>query len=131
MRLLVIVCLLALVSCATRPEGLTEFRSDGCSSFPDGTRSHPNKWLSPCIQHDFAYWQGGTWEQRVEADLELKRAVIEGGNPVVARLIYLGVRLGGSPWWPTSWRWGFGWPYPRGYQELSEDEKRQVTLKTP
>ena len=34
-----------------------------------------------------------------------------------------GVRVGGSPYWPTQFRWGYGWPYPRGYQALSPDER--------
>ena len=131
MRLLVIVCLIALGGCAARPRVLTEFHSDGCSSFPDGTQSNPNKWLSHCIQHDFAYWQGGTREQRLQADRELRRAVSAGGSPVVAEWMYLGVRIGGVPWLPTPWRWGFGWPYPRGYRELSADEEHQVSERTP
>jgi hypothetical protein len=38
-----------------------------------------------------------------------------------------GVRVGGSPLFPTSYRWGYGWSYQRGYQPLSEREKRQVS----
>ena len=40
-----------------------------------------------------------------------------------------GVRIGGSPYFPTSYRWGYGWPYPRGYQDLSEDELIDVSKK--
>jgi hypothetical protein len=36
--------------------------------------------------------------------------------------MYEGVRAGGSPWWPTRYRWAYGWPYGRGYQELSDEE---------
>mgnify|MGYP006979921965 CR=1 FL=1 len=27
---------------------------------------------------------------------------------------------------PTPFRWGYGWPYPRGYKVLSESERQQV-----
>ena len=35
-----------------------------------------------------------------------------------------GVRVGGSPWWPTSYRWAYGWPYGRGYRALSDEDRR-------
>jgi hypothetical protein len=38
----------------------------------------------------------------------------------------LGVRIGGSPYFPSSFGWGYGWPLPRGYQHLSIKEKQQV-----
>jgi len=78
------------------------------------------------VKHDFSYWQGGTREQRREADRELVRGVRAEGHPVLARCMYFGIRIGGAPWWPTPWRWGFGWSYPRGYGLLSSDEERQV-----
>ena len=37
-----------------------------------------------------------------------------------------GVRVGGSPYFPTSYRWGYGWPYPHRYGELSADEVAQL-----
>ena len=37
-----------------------------------------------------------------------------------------GVRVGGSPYFPTTYRWGFGWPYPRGYKALNNDEIIEV-----
>ncbi len=78
------------------------------------------------MKHDLAYWQGGTREQRREADRELVRGVGAEGHPVLARSMYPGMRIGGAPWWPTPWRWGFGWSYPRGYGVLTSDEQRQV-----
>ena len=35
---------------------LLVFKSDGCSSFPDGTRSDPVLWRDDCVVHDYAYW---------------------------------------------------------------------------
>ena len=36
--------------------------------------------------------------------------------------------MGGSLVFPTSFRWGYGWPYPppRRYWALAEEELRQV-----
>ena len=38
----------------------------------------------------------------------------------------IGVRFGGSPIFPTSYRWGYGWPFWRGYAPLTEQEKQQI-----
>lgn len=85
------------------------FRSDGCSLFPDGN------YRVCCEAHDRAYWCGGSREQRREADLELARCVAGKGHLRLGELMRRGVRLGGVPWLPTPWRWGFGWPFGHGY----------------
>jgi hypothetical protein len=36
------------------------------------------------------------------------------------------VRVGGSPYWPTKFRWGYGWSWPRGYKEVTKEEQRQI-----
>jgi hypothetical protein len=41
-----------------------------------------------------------------------------------------GVRVGGTPFLPTTFRWGYGWPYPKLYGELSENELEQVRIKS-
>jgi len=41
-------------------------------------------------------------------------------------LMLAGVRVGGTPFLPTEFRWGYGWSYPRFYGELNEDELKQV-----
>jgi hypothetical protein len=105
---------------------LKPFSTDGCSAFPDGTPSHQTLWLECCTAHDLAYWQGGTQIQRTEADLALEACVSEVGEPRIAQLMLAGVRVGGSPIWPTQFRWGYGWPYPRLYGELNEQEKREI-----
>jgi hypothetical protein len=40
-----------------------------------------------------------------------------------------GVRAGGSPSLPTPYRWGYGWPFGRGYQALTADEVAQVRVR--
>ncbi len=109
---------------------LKPFASDGCSAFPDGTVAQKQLWLSCCIAHDKAYWQGGTYEQRKTADLALQQCVASVGHPNIAQLMLAGVRVGGSPYFPTAFRWGYGWPYLRGYRPLSDDELKQVEIMT-
>lgn len=48
------------------------------------------------------------------------------GEPEIAKLMLAGVRVGGIPYLPTAFRWGYGWAYPRGYKILTEDEKAEI-----
>lgn len=105
---------------------LKPFTSDGCSLFPDGTYEQNSLWMECCIRHDIAYWQGGTRDQRLAADEALEACVSQVGEPEVARLMLAGVRIGGSPYFPTWYRWGYGWPYKRGYAALTGEEKQQI-----
>jgi len=121
--LLLFGLLAALPAAATE---LQPFTSDGCSRFPDGTLQRSDLWRSCCEAHDLAYWRGGTREERAAADAELQRCVAATGENEIAGIMLIGVRLGGSPWWPTPYRWGYGWPWLRGYQPLSSKELQQV-----
>lgn len=105
---------------------LKPFSSDGCSAFPDGTFEQNELWLSCCIDHDIAYWKGGTYAQRKAADEALETCVADVGEPEVAAFMLAGVRVGGSPIWPTRFRWGYGWPWPRFYEPLTEAELEQI-----
>jgi hypothetical protein len=102
------------------------FETDGCSDFPNGTFHQNTLWLSCCIEHDYAYWQGGTYHERVVADKTLRDCVAAVGEPAIAQLMLAGVRVGGTPYLPTRFRWGYGWPFPRGYRALSEEERAQI-----
>ncbi len=108
---------------------LKSFSSDGCSSFPEGTFEQRTLWHNCCVLHDIKYWQGGTHEQRIVADKELEQCVAKVGEPKIAKLMLAGVRVGGGPYWPTSYRWGYGWPYFRNYGPLNEAEKLQVQIQ--
>lgn len=121
MRLAVITLTFGLSACASQDAQLRPFRTDGCSLFPDRGISRC------CIEHDLTYWQGGTPDQRKAADRKLRHCVSEaGGGAVRACLVYTGVRFGGHPLLPTWFRWGYGWPYARGYGELTADDLEQV-----
>ncbi|NIB44643.1 hypothetical protein HBA55_33985 [Pseudomaricurvus alkylphenolicus] len=105
---------------------LKPFTSDGCSAFPDGSLEQRQLWLQCCTEHDYAYWKGGTYKEREDADFALKACVEKVGEEEIALLMLAGVRVGGTPFLPTKFRWGYGWPYPRFYGELSQEELRQV-----
>jgi hypothetical protein len=49
----------------------------------------------------------------------MKRVVVEAdhGGESLDTSMYGGVRVGGHPWRPTYWRWGYGWPSPHWYTE--------------
>lgn len=114
-----------LAGCATDAH-IRPFTSDGCSDFPDGTPSNKTLWLACCVAHDRAYWAGGTARERAQADAVLRACVANVGEPQIAALMLAGVRVGGSPYWPTRFRWGYGWPWPRGYRALTPYEREQV-----
>jgi hypothetical protein len=84
------------------------------------------------VAHDLAYWRGGTAEERLRADEELRACVAQKtGNPGLANLMFVGVRAGGGPELATSYRWGYGWPPGRGYQALSPSELAAATQLQP
>jgi hypothetical protein len=125
MRLILSLPLL-IFSLSINAEEIQPFTSDGCSAFPDGTFSQNELWLSCCTAHDYAYWQGGTYDERLIADQALEQCVAKVGQPEIAALMLAGVRVGGTPYLPTTFRWGYGWSYARWYQALTEEEKIQI-----
>ncbi|HWR71561.1 MAG TPA: hypothetical protein VN604_00155 [Nitrospirota bacterium] len=129
---LLFVCAFFLLLCGGNASaaGLRDFTSDGCSLFPDGTIKDRTKWCDCCLQHDIAYWRGGTEAERKQADEALRDCVLERTkDKVLAETMYLGVRAGGHPAFPTWYRWAYGWDYGRGHQPLNEDEQMQVREK--
>ena len=89
---------------------LKPFKTDGCSMWPN------YKWSECCEVHDKTYYKGGTKEERKEADKALMQCVKEKGFPLIAKIMYIGVRVGGHPLLPFPWRWGFGYKYPYLYK---------------
>lgn len=113
-----------LAGCKTEAT-LKPFTSDGCSLFPDASPISESDWCACCYQHDIAYWQGGTKAQREAADEALGTCVAnKTGNTALANLMYEGVRVGGSPYFYSWYRWGYGWPYERKYQALTPAERK-------
>ena len=124
------ILLLAPLGCSGVADELGDFTSDGCSAFPEGTIEQKQLWHSCCVIHDLAYWKGGNEKERKAADLALQTCVAEVGEPALATLMLAGVRVGGTPWLPTRFRWAYGCPYLRGYVEAEGDEVRQIEQKT-
>lgn len=99
------------------------FQSDGCSGgfsaiWKKVTGQAP-AFESCCFDHDVEYHYGSgptataaeRFRERGEADLALFRCVRAHprGGLFWASLMYAGVRIGGGAYWPTTYRWGFGW----------------------
>ena len=122
-KFLLIPFLTFAISSSTYGETLRPFSTDGCSLFPDGLPKHKELWLECCVDHDKAYWLGGTRAERNAADQALSACVTRVNEPKIARLMLNGVRVGGSPYWLSPFRWGYGWSYGRGYQPLTLEER--------
>lgn len=84
-----------------------DFKSDGCTWFPDGD------YRDCCEEHDKAYYFGGSRHERSVADKQLYACVKERHGKMRARMMWLGVRIGGVSFLPTPFRWGFGNKWPK------------------
>ncbi len=88
-----------------------DFKSDGCTLFPDG------KYRDCCVEHDKAYYFGGSRKERSRADKELYKCVAAKKGwyhkAIIAPVMWVGVRIGGVSFLPTPFRWGFGKNKPK------------------
>lgn len=127
---MVVGLLIVLTGCAAPPRApmaLEPFETDGCTLFPDGTFKDAALWEDCCLEHDMAYWRGGTAAERLAADRALRECVLEKtGDAVLADAMFHGVRAGGASVFPSWYRWGYGWPYGRGARALTAEEKVQA-----
>jgi hypothetical protein len=81
------------------------FKSDNCSLFPDCD------YADCCVEHDLAYFSGGSWKMRWRADKKLFKCVAAKKgfqHKLIAPVMWAGVRVFGVPFLPTPFRWGFG-----------------------
>lgn len=86
-------------------------------------------WCGCCLANDLAYWRGGSAGERLRADQELEHCVqAASDSPALATTMLAGVRAGGGPYFLTPYRWGYGWPYGRMYQPLSQREEAEADL---
>lgn len=126
MRLLPPVAALLLAACSSS-KGIGPFFSDGCTLFPDGKLGDRRLWCDCCFAHDVAYWRGGSRAEREAADVALRRCVFERTkDPRLAAVMYDAVRLGGAPYFPNWYRWGYGWPWGRTYEPVTAAEAAQA-----
>lgn len=88
-----------------------DFKFDGCTLFPEHILGL--NLTRACLDHDIAYWAGGTAEERAAADQAFKTAVAAAGKAgtIVAPLVYFGTYLFGDTWLTKLFdaNWGFGW----------------------
>jgi len=95
------------------------FVTDGCSRFPD------TEWNTQCcVEHDIAYWCGGTSEERAAADAAFGDCIAARAGGFMGWFMEAGVRVGGAPVFPTPYRWGYGHPYSGGYPSAEPDPAR-------
>lgn len=142
-KIILLAVMMTLASCALLnpnpnrsndkvQEGLTlkNFTTDYCSEWPDGKLTDPKQWAECCFVHDMSYWLGGSKDDRIAADKQLKQCVKEASDSFNGFLMYIGVRMGGRPG-NASYAWGYGWTKDREYFELNpvEIEKAQVLLE--
>ena len=104
-------CSIAMIAAETpkRP-----FITDGCTFIIDGFTTDTS-WQECCVEHDIAYWCGGTSEMRSIADKELRACVAKKSSGFMGVIQWMGTRAGGHPLVPAHWRWGYGRDYPAGY----------------
>lgn len=122
-----ILLFLLLCSPVMAQDTLRPFTTDGCSLFPDRSLIGKTDWCDCCLQHDFAYWRGGSADARLRADQELSACVLRiTGDKTLSELMYTGVRSGGGPYFFTTYRWGYGWAYGKGYAELTTEETAEA-----
>jgi hypothetical protein len=79
--------------------------------FPDGS------WRHCCQTHDYAYWCGGSEEDREAADEKLAACVAGGTHAALGGLMWAGVRVFGHPVVPAYFRWGYGHAYAGCYPD--------------
>lgn len=105
---------------------LFPFTTDWCSSFPDGTIFNPDVWRECCVNHDKEYWKGWTKIEKNIADQILWKCVSSKGYPILWFLMKYWVKIWGSAYFPTSFRWWYGWSQFKGYEKLSISEIQQI-----
>jgi hypothetical protein len=114
-----------------KPENeIRPFTTDGCSRFPDGLfGSYKGLWLICCELHDISYWAGhGNEQTRSYADNELGQCVDKKTNGWLGDVVWSGPRM--AKWlntgkaMPSSYRWGYGWPFVTGSGFNLNEEQR-------
>lgn len=85
--------------------------SGGMSAFYRNVLGRVPVWEGCCDFHDKAYQNGGTFTDKAWADAALRDCVAATGHPLEGWTMWAAVQIGGQPFFPTGWRWGFGRDY--------------------
>lgn len=109
---------------------LRPFNTDGCSTSPDGLLLGEDAkiWQKCCIEHDKAYWIGGSKELKMNADQQLEQCISRTGHANIGALYHQSVAIFGGPDSKKTYRWGYGWNMPKAYQTLADTELQQVRV---
>jgi len=118
--------------------------SDGCSALSIPYRYITKKisggakklpFLHFCVQHDERYWSGGSNAQRKYADYDLYKGVRSCSGKrhigwilfynILALIMLFIVRIFGSAYLPTPFRWNRGEPYVGSYKYTYFDRETQ------
>lgn len=115
---------------------LRPFSTDGCSMSPNSSVD-PKRLLAEsglnvvqivdcCVEHDVAYWLGGSLRDKNAADAKFKMCVAEKAGDFVADKYFRGVAFGGTANGFTTFRFGYGWDVRRIYRPISAQEMEQA-----
>ncbi len=88
------------------------------------------------MAHDLDYWKGGSEAERILSDARIQACVTAAQGRGMADYMHTNVRWGGSPYWMSTYRWGYGWDYwdglsPRGYKESTPGEQQLIEQAMP
>ena len=80
------------------------FSSNGCSGFREA------RFFGCCFVHDFAYWSGGTWNERGRADATLRQCLSDvSHNKPLAYVAFALVRMATFSGAMMDFGWGRAW----------------------
>ena len=106
------------------------FTSNGCSGFREG------KFFGCCFVHDFAFWSGGSRDDRRRADRRLRQCLIDVTNGnlydrIIADIGYLLMVLERVPGAVVPDGWGRGWPNSsrNKYSPLTPEQQSAVAAE--
>jgi len=88
------------------------FYFDGCTGFPDWLPFH--NFYEACLNHDIAYWLGGSEADRLETNRRFAEAMKESGplGWLLSPVTYYAMHYGGNNFmsqYVLGSNWGFGW----------------------
>lgn len=120
---LLVAAPIGMKAAASLPPPYKDGCSGGMSWFHRNVLREIPAWESCCDAHDKLYGPGGTSDMRLAADQALYACVKDSGHPWTAGVMWAFVRVGGQPFFPFGWRWGFerdysaSWWYGRASAE--------------
>lgn len=97
-----------MISWSSQALELSEFQTDYCTYFPEGTMANPSLWKHCCYDHDLRYWFGGSQKDMDLSDERLRQCVSIKGGSFVANLMYYGIRAGHRSPVKNKYKWGWG-----------------------